>query len=745
VNYYQFNISHSPLSQFINMSPIICIERRINGFMEKGTASAQKEGEIKRNSPDILINRELSWLNFARRVLALVEDPNVPLLERVKFAGIMGTLYDEFAMKRIGGLKRGIKKKKLSHGGLTPMEELRACQNELHRQAVLVSRLVRDKLKPALAEAGIPILEYKDLNKTQRAQMKRYFRKSVEPILTPLAVDVSHPFPLISNLGINIAVIVTEKKKKRNHFVRIKVPTNRPRWIPIPESSGYVPLEQVIASNLKVIFPKASRVKYYFFRLNRVVDDNPWAQSILDDPEADLAPGSLIGMVTNDLTARKFAGVVRLQVSSGMPKKLQRWLAKQLNADIEDLEQTDGLLGLVDLTKFQVESHPELRDPPHEPVTHPRLRRLDPDNPSEIFAEICRGDILLHHPYHSFDTSVLRFLQCASVDPQVLAIKLTIYRTSSQSPIIQALVEAARHGKQVAVLVEITARFDEEPNVAWGKLLEREGVHVAYGVERLKTHVKLALVVREEEDGIRRYVHVGTGNYHTVTARLYEDLGILSSDPELGADVATLFNELTGAISSPDYNKLIVAPHNMYDRFISLIQREIQHCQKGRPSGIRAKMNQLQDERIIGELYRASQAGVPISLNVRGLCCLRAGVPGLSENIRIFSTLGRFLEHGRIYRFENGGEPEFFIGSADWMRRNLDRRMESIMPVTDPKIKQELEEILRVLENDNYSAWDMQPDGSYVLRHPQEGEECRAAQKVFIDLANRKSRGRGKA
>ncbi len=713
--------------------------------MEKGTASALKEGEIKRNSPDILINRELSWLNFARRVLALVEDPNVPLLERVKFAGIMGTLYDEFAMKRIGGLKRGIKKKKLSHGGLTPTEELRACQNELHRQAVLVSRLVRDKLRPALAEAGIPILEYKDLNKTQRAQMKRYFRKSVEPILTPLAVDVSHPFPLISNLGINIAVIVTEKKKKRNRFVRIKVPTNRPRWIPIPESSGYVPLEQVIASNLKVIFPKASRVKYYFFRLNRVVDDNPWAQSILDDPEADLAPGSLIGMVTNDLTARKFAGVVRLQVSSGMPKKLQRWLAKQLNADIEDLEQTDGLLGLVDLTKFQVEGHPELRDPPHEPVTHPRLRRLDPDNPSEIFAEICRGDILLHHPYHSFDTSVLRFLQCAAVDPQVLAIKLTIYRTSSQSPIIQALVEAARHGKQVAVLVEITARFDEEPNVAWGKLLEREGVHVAYGVERLKTHVKLALVVREEEDGIRRYVHVGTGNYHTVTARLYEDLGILSCDPELGADVATLFNELTGAISSPDYNKLMVAPHNMYDRFISLIHREIQHCQEGRPSGIRAKMNQLQDERIIGELYRASQAGVPISLNVRGLCCLRAGVPGLSENIRIFSTLGRFLEHGRIYRFENGGEPEFFIGSADWMRRNLDRRMESIMPVTDPKIKQELEEILRVLENDNYSAWDMQPDGSYVLRHPQEGEECRAAQKVFIDLANRKSRGRGKA
>jgi polyphosphate kinase len=709
--------------------------------MEKGTAPVLKEGEIKLNSPDTLINRELSWLNFARRVLALAEDPKLPLLERVKFAGIMGALYDEFAMKRIGSLKRGLKKKKLSHAGLTQVEELRACREELNRQTLLVSRLVGEKLRPALAEAGIPILEYKDLDKSQRAQMKRYFRKSVEPILTPLAVDVSHPFPLISNLGLNLAVIVKEKKK-RTRFVRIKVPTNRPRWVPIPESSGYVPLEQVIASNLKMIFPKASRLKYYLFRINRVVDDSPWAQSILDDPEADLAPGSIINMVTNDLTARKFAGVVRLQVNSKMPKKLQRWLAKQLDADLEDLEQTDGLLGLVDLTKFQVEGRPELRDPPHEPVAHPRLRSINSDNPADIFEEIRKGDILLHHPYHSFDSSVLRFLQCAAVDPHVLAIKITIYRTSSQSPIMQALIEAARNGKQVAVLVEITARFDEEPNVAWGKLLEKEGVHVAYGVERLKTHVKLALVIREEEDGINRYFHVGTGNYHTVTARLYEDLGILSCDPALGPDVATIFNELTGAISAPDYDKMLVAPHYMYDRFIKLIQREVQHCKEGRPSGIRAKMNQLQDERIIAELYRASQAGVPISLNVRGLCCLRAGVPGLSENIRIFSVLGRFLEHGRIYRFENGGEPEFFIGSADWMRRNLDRRMESIMPVTDPKIKQELEEILLVLENDNCSAWDMQHDGNYVLRQPKEGEEYRCAQKLFIDLAGKKARGR---
>jgi polyphosphate kinase len=398
------------------------------------------------------------------------------------------------------------------------------------------------------------------------------------------------------------------------------------------------------------------------------------------------------------------------------------------------------MLGLADLMVFQTEGYPELRDPPHEPVTHPRLRLMDPGDPEEIFAEIRRGDILLHHPYHSFDSSVLHFLQSAAVDPGVLAIKLTIYRTSSQSPIMQALVEAARQGKQVAVLVEITARFDEAPNIAWGRLLEREGVHVAYGMERLKTHVKLALVVREEAAGIRRYVHVGTGNYHTGTARIYEDLGILSCDQELGANVAALFNELTGAIPSPGYGKLMVAPHNLREQFTELIQRESRHSQEGRPAGIRAKMNQLQDARMIRELYRAGQAGVPISLNVRGICCLRAGVPGLSENIRIFSTLGRFLEHGRIYRFENDGNPEFFIGSADWMRRNLDRRMETMIPVTDRQLKQELEQSLNIYENDNCSAWDMQPDGQYVKRRPRKGEQRRAAQDVFIDLIGRQSK-----
>jgi len=720
--------------------------RLINGVpaatnvrMEKGTASMVNSKEINIDSPNVLINCELSWLSFARRVLSLAEDPSLALLERVKFAGIMGMLYDEFAMKRIGGLKRKIEKKpnKLSPDGLTPGEQLQACREELHIQADLVFRLVRDELRPALAAAGIAILDYKDLNDQQRVSVQQYFRESVEPILTPLAVNASHPFPFIINLGLNLAVVVTETKKKRNGFVRIKVPSNRPRWVPLPGGAIYIPLEQVIASNLELMFPGATRLQCFFFRVTRGAKDDPWERRCFEDDEADLTPGCLLGMVTSELTARQFAGVVRIQVSADMPKKLQHWIVKQLNADPEDLQPTEGLLGLADLMMFQVEGHQELRESPHLPVTHPRLRHLNPDDSSAIFTEIRRGDILLHHPYHSFDSSILHFLQSAAVDPMVLAIKLTIYRTSSQSPIIQALVEATRQDKQVAVLVEITARFDEAPNIAWCKLLEKEGAHVAYGVERLKTHVKLALVVREEEDGIRRYVHVGTGNYHTGTARLYEDLGILSSDPELGANVGALFNELTGATPSPGYSKLMVAPHDLRERFTDLIRREVKHSQEGRPSGIWAKMNQLQDARIIRELYRASQAGVPISLNVRGLCCLRAGVPGLSENIRVFSTLGRFLEHSRIYRFENVGDPEFIVGSADWMRRNLNRRMESMTPVTDPKLKQELEQTLRVFENDNCSTWDMQPDGSYICRRPRKGEEHRAAQEMFIELIDR--------
>jgi polyphosphate kinase len=692
---------------------------------------------ISVDSPEAYINRELSWLDFARRVLELAEDPATPLLERVKFAGIMGMIYDEFAMKRIGGLRRRIEggNNRLSPDGRTPPEELHLCRQEFHRQAAMLCDVVEGQLRPALAGAGIPLLNYGQLDEEQRAYVRRYFHESVEPILTPLAVDAGHPFPFISSLGLNLAIVLHSEGSQRPRFARIKVPPNRPRWVPLP-GSGYIPLEQVIANNLDEMFPGDSHWECYFFRLTRGAKDDPWDRLSMEDEDVELAPGSLIGMVTAELSARKFAGVVRLEVSADMPESLRHWIAKDVGADCADIVAINSPLALTDLVNFQPDGYHELRDPPHKPVTHPLLRHLDPADTGGIFRQIRSADILLHHPYHNFDTSILRFLESAARDSKVLAIKLTIYRTNRQSPIIQALIEAARRGKQVVVLVEITARFDEAPNIAWGEQLEKAGAHVVYGMEWLKTHIKLGLVVREEETGIRRYVHVSTGNYHTGTARLYEDLGILSCDPELGAGAAAVFNELTGAIAAPDYGPLLIAPHNLRESFTALIQREAEHSLAGRPAGIRAKMNQLQDPEIIRELYLASQAGVPVTLNVRGLCCLRAGVPGLSQNIRVFSTLGRFLEHGRIYRFENGGEPAYFIGSADWMRRNLSNRMESIMPVTDAAICAELDHILSIYEEDNCTAWDMQPDGAYLRRRHADTEECLAAQERFICITS---------
>jgi polyphosphate kinase len=682
-----------------------------------------------------IINRELSWLSFARRVLALAEDPEQPLLERVNFAGIMGMIYDEFAMKRIGGLLRKAGQGEGRHPaeeGLTPAEELAACRAELRSQQELVARLVEEQLRPALRNLGTPILDAGDLDQSQREFLARYFTESVEPVLIPLAADAAHPFPFISNLGLNLAVLVTEPGRRNRRFVRIKVPANRPRWVPMPDHAGWVPLEQVIADNLSALFPEAPELACFFFRVTRGAKDDPWTDQVFDE-DADLSPGAIIEMVTAELTARKYAGAVRLEVSADMPESLRGWLATQLGADPADAIATAGLLGLGDLTGLPVEGHAGQRYPPHEPATHPRLRKLDRADPSAVFDEIRRGDILVHLPYHSFDTSILQFIRSAAVDPAVLAIKLTIYRTGRRSPVIQALKEAARRGKQVAVLVEITARFDEAPNISWGKELQEAGAHVAYGVERVKTHVKLALVVRQEPDGIRRYVHVGTGNYHEGTARLYEDLGLLSADPELAAHAAAVFNELTAGIPAPALGKLLVAPHYLRERLTALIRREAGHARAGRPCGIRAKMNQLQDPQMIRELYQASLAGVPIVLNVRGLCCLRAGVPGLSPTIQVFSILGRFLEHSRIYRFENNGEPEFFIGSADLMTRNLSRRMEVVAPVCDPGVKAELDSILGTYEEDNCSAWDMQPDGEYLRRHPAAGQARRGAQQVFIE------------
>jgi len=686
--------------------------------------------------PEAFINRELSWLAFARRVLAFVADPETPLLERVKFAGIMGMLHDEFFMKRIGGIKRQVKAglAKRSLDGRTPKEELMACRAEVLAQIAELSILIHGELRPALAAAGLPILDHAALSKKDASQLSRVFERSILPILTPLAVDAEHPFPFISNLGLNLAVKVAMGRTER--FVRIKVPANRGRWVPLP-GGGFVPLEQVIAANLGRLLPEERVVGVWFFRVTRGAEGDESPERHEEESGAPGTPGSIIGQVTDELKARRFAGVVRVEVSPDMPKELRNWLAGQLGADAVDVYAPEHFIGLADLLTFRVAGHHELYDQPHIPVTHPRLAGPEKRDAEGFFAEIRRGDLLLHHPYQSFDTSVLRFLELAAADPKVLAIKLTIYRTSADSPIVRALADAARAGKQVAVLVEITARFDEAPNIAWGKLLEREGAHVAYGIEKLKTHVKLALVVREEEDGIRSYVHVGTGNYHTGTAKVYEDLGILSCEPELANDVAGVFNELTGSTPPRRFGRLTVAPAFMRDTFTGMIRREAEHAAAGRPSGIRAKMNQLQDPALIRELYAASRAGVPITLNIRGLCCLRPGVAGVSETIRVFSVLGRFLEHARVYCFVNGGAPEYYIGSADWMKRNLDHRVETVAPVSDPALQRELHAILGVYDADNASAWDLQSDGTYVLRTPADGEPRRFAQEMFVSLANK--------
>ncbi len=684
------------------------------------------------DSPEAFFNRELSWLAFARRVLALVEDEDLPLLERVKFAGIAGMLHDEFFMKRISGLKRQIAKgsKKLSLDARTPGQEFEACRRELLAQDEALAAVVEDGVLPALEAEGLPILDYGRLSKEQRKHLRQYFHRSVQPILTPLAVDAEHPFPFISNLSFNLAVLLPEEEGGASRFVRIKIPDNRPRWIALPDDAGFVPLEEVISANLDLMFPGTPPEAVYKFRVVRGASGDTARVDDYEENEIAREPGGIVEVVSNELKARRFAGVVRLQVDRQMPKALLKWLSRQLGADKSDLYRSGYFLGVRDLMKLVIPGRSDLRYPPHHPRTHSRLSDLD-DDPQAIFEEIAAGDILLHHPYHSFETSVLRFLESAAVDPDVLAIKLTIYRTGPESPIVRALAEAARRGKQVAVLVEITARFDEAPNIAWGRYLEKEGVHVAYGVERLKTHVKLALVVREQGHEIRRYAHIGTGNYNSGTAKIYEDFGLLTCDEEICDDVAAVFNALTGAQPKREYRRMLVAPQSMRARFTELIRREAEHARSGRPSGIYGKMNQLQDPQIIRELYRASKAGVPIRLNVRGLCCLRPGVKGLSASIEVHGLVGRFLEHSRLYRFTNGGDAEYYLGSADWMKRNLDNRVETIVPILDPGIRKELDATLAVYGEDNCSVWDCQPDGSYERRRPAAGEPRRAAQELL--------------
>ncbi|GBE95303.1 polyphosphate kinase [Nostoc cycadae WK-1] len=658
-------------------------------------------------------------------------------------------------MVRIAALKQQVEAKvtQLTPDGRTPQQQLDDIRLNLSPQVVKQHQHFEQVLRPLLAQQRIHILDYINLNQKQRTYLDNYFEEQIFPVLTPLAVDPSHPFPYISNLSLNLAVVVKNPDTEEEFFARVKVPSVLPRFLPLPPELGIqengqpanwtgVPLEQAIAHNLNALFPGMNIQEYHPFRITRDAD------LALEEDEAD----DLLLAIEQELRKRRIGGSpVRIEIQSQTPEPIRTRLLQDLDLTDSDVYQVDGLLGLRDLMYFMALPLPELKDPPRQSVVPPRLQRLrephidedvvEMEEGKDFFAVIREKDLFVHHPYQSFSATVVRFITHAAHDPNVLAIKMTLYRTSGDSPIVNALIAAAENGKQVSVLVELKARFDEENNIYWARRLERVGVHVVYGLVGLKTHCKTVMVVRREKDRMRRYVHIGTGNYNPKTARLYTDLGLFSCREELGADITDLFNFLTGYSRQKSYRELLVAPVNMRDRFLSLIQREITNVQKGFTGRIVAKMNSLVDPQIIATLYEASRAGVQIDLIIRGICCLRPGLKDISENIRIISIVGRFLEHSRIYYFYNNSQEEIYIGSADWMRRNLDRRVEVITPIKDQDIAKDLQEILGIMLADNRQAWELQADGSYIQRRP--GDDCPEAnsQISFMNMALRSTGG----
>lgn len=690
--------------------------------------------------PEQLLNREVSWLHFNRRVLALAEDESVPLLERFKFLSIVGSNMDEFFMKRIGGLKLWVRLglETLSPDGLSPKQQLAKCLPLIREIVEHQESCFRDQLLPSLSEEGILLVSWDDLDDGDRAWCRDFFIENVYPVLTPLAVDASHPFPFISNLSLSLGVQLAGLRNAPKRFLRIKVPRNRPRWVALPDGSRLIPLEEMIANCLDYIMPGEAFATVHMFRVTRsiVVDTGDYQDDLYQDMGE--RPGQLRREIADQLRERRFAPAVRLEIDAAMPRDLRHWLVRQLDLGQDDVYTRTTPIGLRDLMVLGDIDRPDLKFRPWRPRTHSRLAQLKGaahDEPgTSIFAIIRENDLLLHHPYHDFDTSVLHFVRSAAEDPKVLAIKQTLYRTASDSPIVHALVRAAEQGKQVAVLVELKARLDEHRNMRWAQVLESAGAHVSYGVEDLKTHTKLVLVVREERGGLKRYVHIGTGNYHSGTARLYTDMGLFTADRVLCDDVSHLFNTLTGYSRFDQYRKLLVAPKTMRRRFLELINREIDHAREGRRAHIMAKMNQLEDPKIIGRLYEASQAGVDVDLIIRGFCTLRPGVPGLSERIRVISVVGRFLEHHRIFVFHNDGDPEYFLGSADWMTRNLRRRVEAVAQVEDAVCKREIERVMRTYLATSCNAWEMASDGTYERHVPTDGQPCRTAQEIMMDF-----------
>jgi polyphosphate kinase len=659
---------------------------------------------LSREGPKRYLDRELSWLDFNGRVLALAEDRNLPLLERVKFLAIFSRNLDEFVMIRVAGLadRAAAGLGAAATGGLDPHEELSSIRKRTEELVVRQTEAFRDDVQPLLTEQGIRLLDWAALEKQHRKDLGRYFEDQIFPVLTPLSVDPGHPFPYISNLSLNLAIMVRDPERHERRFARVKVPPLLPRFVGTSDATCFVPLEQVIAAHLDRLFPGMEVELHCPFRVTRNAD-----LSVADEESDDL-----LATIEMELRRRRFGHAVRLEINPGMPGEIRDLLVRELDLTPEDLYENDGLLDLDSLWQLYGVDRPDLKDTPWPSVVPSRLAGVE-EGTVDIFAVLAEQDVLVHHPYDSFADSVQAFIRQAAVDPHVLAIKQTLYRTSGDSPIVKALIRAAERGKQVAVLVELKARFDEEANIAWARALEQAGVHVVYGLVGLKTHSKTALVVRSEPGGIRRYCHVGTGNYNTSTARLYEDIGLLTSDPDLGADLSDLFNYLTGYSRSTDFRKILTAPLRMRDRIIELIEQAAAEAE-GR---IVMKMNSLVDERVIDALYAASEAGTEIDLVIRGICRLRPETPGLSSRIRVRSVLGRYLEHSRILAFGNGRtDPvRYFIGSADMMPRNLDRRVEVLAPVEDPALAARLQEILDVNLSSDCRAWRLTADGNWVL------------------------------
>jgi polyphosphate kinase len=700
--------------------------------------------DAKLKHPALYFNQELSWVDFNWRVLHLAMDERTPLMERVRFVAITASNLDEFIQKRVGGLKRqeaaGVRK--LSPDGRMPSEQLALILSATKEMHQTMTETWERRLKTALREqAGITICDYQELNAEERDELRDHFQSDIYPILTPLTVDPGHPFPFISNLSLSLAIILRHPQRDTIHFARLKVPTTLGRWLALDEpanhnehqrqSRRFLPIEQLIAHHAGELFQGMEVVSVHPFRITRNADLRR------DEEVAE----DLLSMISAELRERRFAPIVRLEVAKAMPDYDRRLLMRELDLEPDDVYEVDGLLDLTDCHQIADLPLPGSKYKPWEPsVPNRLLHEGETKDTRNIFAIIRQGDLLVHHPYDSFAASVQRLVEEAAVDDRVLAIKQTLYRTSDESPIIQALMQAAEAGKQVAVLVEVKARFDEANNIEWGRMLENAGVHVAYGLVGLKTHTKATLVVRKDEDGLRTYCHIGTGNYHPKTARLYTDLGLLTCDPDIGYDVVNLFHYLTGYAPDQPYEKVMVAPRDMRKAFDRLIRQEIAHQKEFGSGRIVAKMNALDDLGMIRRLYVASQAGVQIDLIIRGHSRLRPNLPGYSENIRIISILGRFLEHDRIFYFYNNGQPAVYIGSADWRGRNLKQRVELIAPIDDPELRQRCIQILEDAGRDNRLAWELDAEGHYRLRRAAEDAE----EINFHELLMKQARKRAK-